>query len=271
MKSIMVAAVCLASVASASAADLTARPYAKAPAMTAVAYNWTGWYVGVNGGGAWGHGTGNFVSTNDLGFFGPALRSGYLPQSLNARHSGGFGGAQMGYNWQMNNWLIGLEADIQGSDIGSSSTINFAGIPGVAVPGITEGRDHINWFGTVRGRMGFVVDQVLFYGTGGLAYGGVNSSVSNLNLVAAAPFNLISGSVSDTRVGWAAGAGIEWAFAPNWTVKAEYLHIDLGSTDVAMSTAPAPASTATYRFDHQVETARLGVNYRFGGPVVARY
>jgi outer membrane immunogenic protein len=255
-------------IGTASAADLPARTYSKAaPMMVDPAYNWSGWYVGVNAGYAWSN------STGSLGAFSPALGAavgaGGTPALLGAKHEGGFGGGQVGYNWQMSNWLVGLEADIQGADIGKTSTVLFPGGGGV-VPSTNTGRDHLNWFGTFRGRVGVIANNVLFYGTGGFAYGGLTTTATNFFVPA---FNgVFAGSTSDTRFGWVAGAGIEWGFARNWTVKAEYLHIDLGNSNVTL-TDPVnfPGLSSDYSFRHQLDTVRVGVNYLFGGPVVARY
>jgi outer membrane immunogenic protein len=252
----------------ASAADMAV----KAPPPPPVpVYSWTGWYVGVNGGYAWGDSTGNLnaFSTTPGGNFGPAVAAGGTPTFLGAKHEGGFGGAQVGYNWQMTNWLLGAEADIQGAGIGQTSTIVFPG-GGGTVPSVSTGRDHLDWFGTVRGRVGFVASSVLFYGTGGFAYGGVHSSVTNVFTPGAA--GTFAGSSSDTRFGWAAGAGVEWGFAPNWSVKGEYLHVDLGSSNTTMfDPVNFPTAFATYRFHHELDTVRVGVNYHFYGPVVAKY
>lgn len=264
-----VVSVGFAGLGGASAADMAvkARPM-EAPVAV---YNWTGWYVGVNGGYAWGDSTGNLNAFTTAGGsdFTPAVTAGGTPRFLGAKHDGGFGGAQVGYNWQMSNWLFGLEADIQGADIGKTSTTVFLGGGGI-VPSVSTGRDHLDWFGTVRGRVGVTANNVLFYGTGGLAYGGVQTSVTNVFTPATA--GTFAGSSSDTRFGWAAGAGVEWGFAPNWSVKGEYLHVDLGSSNVTiLDPVNFPLASATYRFHHEFETVRVGVNYRFGGPLVARY
>lgn len=256
----------------ASAADMAVKaPMYKAPPPVAV-YSWNGWYVGVNGGYAWDNSTGNlnaFSTTPPGDNFGPAVAAGGTPSFLGAKHEGGFGGAQVGYNWQMTNWLLGAEADIQGADIGRTSTIVFPGGGGI-VPSVSTGRDHLDWFGTVRGRVGFVASTVLFYGTGGFAYGGVRSSVTNVFTPGTA--GTFAGSSSDTRFGWVAGAGVEWGFAPNWSVKGEYLHIDLGSSNTTMfDPVNFPGAFATYRFHHELDTVRVGVNYHFAGPVVAKY
>jgi len=258
-------------IGAANAADLAARTYTKAPAAAA-AYSWAGWYAGVNGGYAWGNSTGNlnsFTTAPAAADFTAAVTAGGTPRSLGANHEGGFGGAQVGYNWMFNQWLLGVETDIQGADIGKTSTVIFPGGGGI-VPSVSTGRDHVDWFGTLRGRLGVAAGNVLFYGTGGLAYGGVRTSVSNIFTPNTG--GVFNGSTNDTRVGWAAGAGVEWGFAPNWSVKGEYLHIDLGSSNVTIvDPVNFPLASATYRFRHDVDTVRVGINYRFGGPVVARY
>jgi len=250
-------------VGAASAADMAvkARPVAIEPG-----YNWSGWYVGLNGGGAWDNSTGH-LDTFSSDFVGP-VAAGVVPTNLGAKHEGGFGGGQVGYNWQRDRWVFGLETDFQGADIGRTNTIFFPG-DGLFVPTVTTARDHIDWFGTVRGRIGWAANNVLLYGTGGFAYGDVNSSVRVLGTPPTT--GNFAGNVTDTRFGWAAGAGVEWGITPNWTVKGEYLHIDLGSSNVTMTDPQFPLGSATYRFHHEMDTVRAGVNYKWGGPVVARY
>lgn len=268
MKKILAAAAILAvSAISANAADLPARTYTKAPPMMDPIFSWTGWYVGANGGGTFGDRSGNLVAFTP-GFLG-AVTAGGTPGALGTRHEGYFGGGQVGYNWQAANFVYGLEADFQGADIGKRSTVVFPGA-GPILPSVSTGRDHLNWFGTFRGRVGFAVDRVLFYGTGGLAYGETRTSATNVFTPAVG--GVFTGGVNDTRVGYAVGAGIEWAFAPNWTIKGEYLHIDLGRSNVTITDPVGfPVDSATYRFRHEFDAARVGINYKWGGPVVARY
>jgi outer membrane immunogenic protein len=263
---LLVASILAIASTGASAADLAARPYTKAPLLEA-AYNWSGWYAGGNAGYSFSDSTGN-LNTFTPDFLLP-VNSGATPAFLNTKHEGGFGGGQVGYNWQMGRWLVGLEADIDGADIGRTSLVSFPGSRG-SDPTNSTGRDHIDWFGTFRGRFGVTANNVLFYGTGGLAFGGTHTSATNVDAVVLNNGNFI-GSTSDTRFGWAAGAGIEWGFARNWTLKAEYLHVDLGSTNVTLTDPNFPLSNAVYRFNHQFDTVRLGVNYLFGGPLVAKY
>jgi outer membrane immunogenic protein len=185
------------------------------------------------------------------------------------------GGGQIGYNWQMQNWVWGLEADIQGT--GEKGSRPFAYLPApiignnfaptVAVPFALSQK--IDWFGTVRGRAGVLVDpKVLLYVTGGLAYGAVNTSEA----IGVVPVYF---SKTDTRFGYTVGAGIEGVIGGNWTAKLEYLWVDLGKTSGSFLTplvAPG-GGFLTSNFSSRItdNVLRVGVNYKFGGPVVARY
>jgi outer membrane immunogenic protein len=263
---LLIASILALGSAGASAADLAPRTYTKAPVVEA-AYNWSGWYAGANAGYSWSDSTGSLNAfTPDLAV---PVAGGGTPAFLNTKHEGGFGGGQVGYNWQVGRWLVGLEADVDGADIGRTSLVSFPG--SVALdPTNSTGRDHIDWFGTFRGRVGVTANNVLFYGTGGLAFGGTHSTATNVDALILRNGNF-TGSTSDTRLGWAAGAGIEWGLARNWTLKAEYLHVDLGSTNVTLTDPNFPGIASVYRFNHQFDTVRLGVNYLFGGPLVAKY
>ena len=251
----------------ASAADMAVKASAIMP--SAAVYNWTGWYAGVNGGWAFeGNTTGRLVSADPL--FNAVLAVGATPTFFGVKHEGGFGGGQVGYNWQMANWLVGVEADIQGADIGRTSTLAFPGTTAGIAPSVSTARDYIAWFGTLRGRVGLPVGPALLYATGGLAYGGVRTTVTNSYAPATGNF---AGNDSSTRVGWAAGAGVEWGFAPSWTLRGEYLHLDLGRSNVTMADPAAlPGVVAIYGFSHVTDTVRVGVNHRFGPTsVVAKY
>jgi len=261
------AAVLLAGLSAASAADLAARPYTKAPVAPVVAiYNWTGFYIGGNAGYAWSHSSGTNNLTGD--FLLPGNVATYNPLYLapvENRSSGFTGGAQAGYNWQAGSFVYGLETDINYLNNGASALVSGGGV----ILATTSEKD--SWFGTVRGRLGFAADRVLFYGTGGLAYGEVKSSYSS---VTTSPVYTWAGSSSDVRAGWTAGGGIEWAFAGNWTAKAEYLHVDLGSHTYGLTNGaanPIQTFTMTYTDTSRFDLVRVGINYRWGGQVVAKY
>lgn len=249
----------------ASAADIAM----KAPPMvrSSAVDRWSGWYAGVNGGWSFNNNaTGRLVSADPL--FSGVLAAGGTPTFFDAGHEGGFGGGQVGYNWQLSHWLVGVEADIQGADIGRTTALAFPG-DNTFVPSVSSARDHIDWFGTLRERIGLTAGPALFYATGGLAYGGVRTTISNDYSPAAGNFH---GSDSNTRFGWAAGAGIEWGFASSWTLRGEYLHLDLGRTNLAMVDPGFPGVSATYDFSHAADLVRVGVNYRFApAAAAARY
>jgi outer membrane immunogenic protein len=281
------------SAASVMAADLPvkARPYV-APTV----YSWTGFYVGANAGYSWSNSKVDNVGigtvTLDPFFFGVAsnLASG-LSQSIKTDPHGFIGGGQIGYNWQFApQWVGGIEADISGAGIkgsdnkvaGFASTSPFFIVPGSVASSSTtlSAQEQVDWLGTVRGRLGFLPnDRLLVYGTGGLAYGHVKASTAvtatNASLIpppgtVTTSASSASASVSETRIGWAAGLGVEYGLTPNWTVRTEWLHWDLGSVSYS-STMPfntpllfvtgtvTTASTAHFRGD----IARAAMNYRF--------
>jgi outer membrane immunogenic protein len=187
----------------AAAADM----YTKAPAFAAApfsAYNWSGVYVGVNLGYQWGKVT-NWGTTNPNGIM---------------------GGGQVGYNSQSGNFVFGLEADLQGSDANDTFAAWKFSNP---------------WFGTVRGRAGYAMNNVLIYGTGGFAYGGGRVDVGPL-------------SNTQTHVGWTLGAGVEVGLTPNWSAKAEYLYVRLDDRGYVLTGA---------QNGFQSNIFRVGVNYRF--------
>lgn len=241
MKKFLLTTVALAAfgaATSASAADLAARPYTKAaPAPVAVGYNWSGFYAGVFGGYGWSdriRADGFTTASSDI--------------------NGGFGGGTIGYNWQTpgSNWVWGLEVDAAGSDLKYRETGEFFGVP-------VTGEDKIRAFGSVTGRVGVTAGAALFYAKGGYAW-------ADNRLAFTAPGATLF-SQSKVHSGWTVGAGVEYMFAPNWSLKGEYMYADYsnerygniatGFTDLGVST----------------HTVKGGINYHFnwGGPVVAKY
>ncbi|TPQ40288.1 porin family protein [Bradyrhizobium guangdongense] len=226
---------------SAMAADMAPRTYAKAPPVAAPVNNWAGFYLGANGGYAWSVDD-SLLSYNNVGVF-----NGVAPK-------GGFGGGQLGYNWQFNSVVVGLETDIEGSNITDS---------GISTGGRSQFYK-LNWFGTVRGRLGFAVQDALFYATGGFAYGGLNKYTTG-----GVPTDF---TYNSTATGYVAGAGLEYKFTPSWSVKAEYQYINLRRNDLYDPTGVNFATTRNLNTaDDAFHTVRVGVNYFFGGPVVAKY
>jgi outer membrane immunogenic protein len=264
MKKIILATV-LAGIGStaALAADLGARTYTKAPAMVDQAYNWTGFYIGGHAGYGWMKSTDAISGANAFGT--ALLTSGDIATSIPLDPRGFIGGGQLGYNWQISpRWVVGVEADISWTDMQKT----------VAAPGPNDFRrimtasEKLDWFGTVRARVGFIpVDRLLVYGTGGLAYANASLStaltrVLNDGTTACANNNCQTGSTSETRVGWTIGGGTEWAFTNNWSLKAEYLYYDLGTLSHTMTD---PTFPSIFKAAAQLKgnIARAGVNYHF--------
>jgi outer membrane immunogenic protein len=202
-------------IAPAVAADLAARPYTKAPAAAIAINNWTGFYLGAMGG---------YAQENSDGI-------GSL--------SGGFAGGTAGYNWQMGNIVLGIEADAAWADVGAR----------VGNPALIAVESRIRDMGTVRGRVGYAFDQVLVYGTGGYAWADNRMTLSVLG---------VSGSDTNFHSGWTLGAGVEVMFAPKWSVKAEYLYRSFQGETYVTGVAPAAASGTL-----NLNSVQVGVNYHF--------
>jgi outer membrane immunogenic protein len=219
-------------------------------------FNWTGFYAGVNagyGGGTFKHPFALAESEGD-GF------ETFLSGSLDITAGGGVLGGQVGYNHQFNNWVAGVEADLQWSGIKGelSGVINSGGDSATFGLG-TE----VDWFGTVRGRVGgLLTDRFLVYATGGLAYGRVKSYYD----INAADFGLGSDadSVSDTSWGWTVGAGAEYAFTDRLSFKTEYLYTDLGNRNL-FTAGGGVEDPFRFTIDNDVtfHTVRAGLNYHF--------
>jgi outer membrane immunogenic protein len=260
-------------------------------------FTWTGFYAGLNAGYTFGGSNSVDVETDP----GVAIEStppiadavaASATDVLPLRNSGFIGGGQIGYNFQFaNSWLVGIEADLQGTGARSSAsairTVPIVGIP----PSIAQAQSNISvnnavdYLGTVRGRLGFLVTPaLLIYGDGGFAYGGVHEGVDIASNLPPAGFGSFPafGSVSNTRTGWTAGGGLEWMFSPNWSVKAEYLYYDLGRVTFGVggltffaggTTIFTDPTTASTRFNGHI--VRAGLNYHFNwgvpAPVVAKY
>ncbi|TPJ46733.1 porin family protein [Mesorhizobium sp. B2-7-1] len=190
-------------------------------APVAASYDWTGAYIGVNAGG----GFGTFKLSP----------SGGGPGSIDLSASGFLGGIQAGYNWQAGQFVYGVEADFQGADIKGDLSISGPFL-----------ETKIDWFGTLRARIGYTpVDRFLVYGTGGLAYGHEKISAPGLDL-------------SKTKVGWTVGAGAEYAITNNWSLKSEYLYTDLGKATFNPGGGGVGVDVKV-----PFHTVRVGLNYKF--------
>ena len=213
------AAVLVAAAQAALAADLPRQMPVKAPIVAPVPYyNWTGFYLGINAGGAWGR--------SDFEF--PGLPTG------NFNTSGWLAGGTAGYNYQIGNFVVGVEGDINWANVRGSTT---------CLGGVFSCETRNDWLGTARGRVGWAIDRVMLYVTGGLAVGDIKANVPGI------------GGASATNAGWTAGGGVEFALVGNLTAKVEYLHVDLGSFDCGISCGVG-ASTLNVKFNEDTTPGR---------------
>ena len=258
----------------AGAADLPRKAPQMVPVMAPV-MTWTGCYIGGNVGGGWARDRATWGGITESATAFAAGAATVLPAAANADYTGsGFiGGGQIGCNYQMNSFVLGAEVDAQYTGIrGSRNTVslgNTNGGPATIVPGNISESFESKWLATFRGRAGFTTGPVLFYVTGGAAIADVKFTDSLCFPTAAIPACGTANS-SNSRLGWTVGGGIEWMFAPNWTVKGEYLYVDLGTTSSTMLLTPLaaianPFPNATIATNHRFteNIARLGVNYKF--------
>jgi outer membrane immunogenic protein len=243
-------------IGTASAADLAARPYTKAAPMMVALYDWSGFYIGLNGGGGWSRKC--WELQQDRG----AVRVGD-EGCHNA--TGGVVGGQVGYRWQSSAWVFGLEA--QG---------DWANLRGVTSPSAfapffdTANHSKVDAFGLFTGQVGYSWNNVLLYVKGGAA---VTSDKYQGTLIVE---NQLFDTASETRWGGVVGVGLEIGFAPNWSVAAEYDHMFMGNHNVAFACVGTIGCAAGLndRLDNisqNVDLVTVRVNYRFGGPVIAKY
>jgi outer membrane immunogenic protein len=233
--------------APALAADLPARTYTKAPpAPLAAVYDWTGFYIGGNGGYGWSRDCRRNLNTGaDLGCYDA---------------TGGVAGGQIGYRWQQAGWVFGLEAQGDWADL-KGSALNQA----IASPALTGIGSKIDAFGLFTGQIGYAWNNALFYVKGGAAVTDRRFDYFNN-----ATGVLTASTGFATRWGGTVGAGLEYGFAPNWSAAVEYDHIFEGKHDVVFTTPAGTALTGrTSGGDTDLITARI--NYHWGAPVVARY
>ena len=265
------------SAAGASAADLPARTYSKAPVAVAPIYDWTGFYVGLNAGGAWNQSNPTTTTLFPVAsyFADSSVTAIASVGNQHVNRSGFTGGLTGGYNWQINSAVVGIEADFNYFGVRGSSTGSTPYPCCLATSFTINSSVSSDWLATVRGRVGFLATPAfLLYGTGGLAVANVKASYLFTDTFAAANE---SASISTTRYGWTAGVGGEYALMNGWSIKAEYLYVDLGRASTVSNnltltgTTPVPLQTFTHTVNLTSNIGRVGINYKFGGPVVARY
>ncbi len=249
---------------SAFAADMAVKAQPPAPAPV---YSWTGWYVGGNVGYGWSHR--DFTNTI-TGTFGSIQNTAINSGTDDGK--GWLGGGQIGLNYQfLSHWVAGIEADIDAAHIASSTSACFTALIGITACG-TRGTD-VKDLGTVRGRLGYAFNNILLYGTGGWAWGhGTNTTQINCigpgcpGTSAVPPTSPAPASVDVSPNGWAAGGGVEWAFLQNWTLRAEYLHLQFGAVTEDRSKSgffPSLVITTHVSSNVGIDLVRVGLNYQF--------
>ena len=271
MRKLVFAGVMVAALAGpAAAADFPAEPVYKGGPLIVPVYDWTGFYVGFNGGYSWGNSSNTYTIT------------GFPPFTGSTHMGGDVIGGQVGFNWQINStWVVGIEADFQGT--GQKGTDTPRPIVGpttcivifCSTTSNGAGMDQtLKGFGTARARFGFVPwDRVMLYVTGGAVFGDIAATAtgnvtttSTLLGVTTTTTSLATANITNWRAGWTVGGGAEWVLSGPWTAKIEYLFVDLGSYS---NTVPGnPVVPSTLISSHVTDNiVRVGINYRFGGPV----
>jgi outer membrane immunogenic protein len=244
-------------IAPAVAADLPARTYTKAPAIIAPVYDWSGFYIGLNGGGASSREC--YTATSVAGV-------AVNPNSEGCHSAtGGLVGGQVGYRWQASSWVFGLEAQGDWANLsGSNASLTAGPIP-------YTNQTKVDAIGLFTGQVGYAWNNVLWYAKGGAAV--TDNKYNSFFTAAGVVFN----QASDTRWGGTVGTGIEIGFAPNWSIALEYDHLFMGKPNVTFppsAIAFPPFNGAVGRSDtigQGVDIGTIRINYRFGGPVVAKY
>jgi outer membrane immunogenic protein len=263
----------------ASAADMAvkARPLPPPPLV----YNWTGCYLGGYVGGATPN---RSVSATDPQSTGGTFAAGtfYNTPNATAANGGAFGydlgssvigGGTLGCNWQGpgSPWVVGVEGEAGYMRLTGSVVDPYS----VAFGGDTVASTRIgDWYGAITGRVGYAWDRVLVYGKGGVGFADVKASVIDACNTGACGGGLVNTSYSNTRAFWVAGAGIEWAFNNSWSVKGEYLYLGIDGSYSVCGPGASGAAGSTFCSSQStdgVHTAKLGLNYHFNSPVVAKY
>jgi outer membrane immunogenic protein len=248
MKKFLLATVALAALGtatSASAADLAARPYTKAPPIIVAVYDWTGFYIGANGG--WG--TQRRCGTDVT--FAPFAALGCHDAD------GGVAGGQIGYRWQSAGWVFGLEAQGDWADLKGSN------VSQVFAPQTLQSR--MNAFGLFTGQVGYAWNNTLLYVKGGAAV-----TSNNYRDIATVGGATLASAGDSTRWGGTVGVGLEYGFTPNWTFGVEYDHLFIGSQNYNLTT-PAGLFFGTARVSGDADIVTARINYKWGGPVIAKY
>jgi outer membrane immunogenic protein len=257
------AAAALSVASSVHAADLPARmPVKAAPAVIAAAPVWSGFYVGLFAGYGWGRAEATAPFDSNTGFFYNFLGNAYTFDA-----DGFFGGGTLGYNLQSGAFVYGLEGEV-----------GYLGLKGSALepndlPASTDTvtRFKSDLYGAIYGRLGVAAGNALFYGKGGVAF--LNAEASTIDPCAGTAgcgTTTLTMTGDKVMVGWSAGGGVEWLFGAGWSAKLEYAYFDFGKIDTAGASS-VPGEFYRQSIDVTAHSAKFGMNYRFGAPVIARY
>ena len=245
------------------AADLPVNPYSKAPVLIPAWYDWSGFYGGLNGGG----GTATncwYLANNASVLLSPAVGEGCNTAT------GGLAGGQAGYRWQMSSWVFGVEGQGDWADLRGSNKNDFLpGPPGFGGLGVTD-KTRLDAIGLFTGNIGYAWDKVLFYIKGGAAVTSTRYSTVDI----ATTLTIDQGN--ELRWGGTAGAGVEFSFAPDWSVAFEYDHLFMGTKNISsysdgLFTLPVGNFSAGNRINQDIDIGTVSINYRWGGPIIAKY
>jgi outer membrane immunogenic protein len=219
-------------------------------------FTWTGIYIGGQIGYAWGSGANNFSGSLPDGTF--------ISTSAGGTPNGVIGGANVGFNYQINQWVFGLEGTVDGTSLSNTAVAAFPDGSSVSAQTTADIQ------GSIRGRLGIAWDRALIYATGGVAFGGFTS---NISLSDPTDGIFTNGSISNTRVGWTVGGGIQYAVTNNWSVRAEYRYTDFGSINNGLTGLPATAFFNGSRHLQQNQV-QVGFDYKFdlyAPPPISKY
>jgi outer membrane immunogenic protein len=254
----------------ASAADMPL----KATPIPPQIYSWSGCYVGGTIGGAFGRSSysgdpaGDFLTPEPIGE--PSIIPNLAAITTGALDpSSAIGGGEVGCNWQINSFVIGLEGDFSSWNLSKLSVLNGPGdpeAPGTTLTATTSEDSH--WLATVRPRLGVALSNWLFYGTGGVAF---SRAAFSQSVFFSASGSVMTGSTASILTGWTAGAGVEYGITPNWLLKAEYLFVDFPSQHLTESNPAFPTFFATASNRLSASIFRVGLDYKFGAPIVFNY
>ena len=236
----------VAAASSAVAADLPARTYTKAPAALSAVYDWSGFYIGANGGGGWSH---------------TCWTTSIVPTAREGCHdaTGAVVGGQAGYRWQSDSWVLGVEAQ--------GDWANLRGSNASLLAPATTNRSTVNALGLFTGQVGYAWNSVLWYVKGGAAL--TNDKYQGLATATGAAID----QASDTRWGGTVGTGVEFGLAPNLSAAVEYNHMFMGNSSVSFNSVAPPVGvfSRTDSVGQNVDVVSARVNYRWGGPVVGKW